>query len=134
MGMTLDKSRFPLAKRRLHDAAYDLIERGTKAGRDVAKVEAPVDLGALVAGIVAVTHAGGAYILSPLFYSAWVEYGTGIYGEAETAPHRKTKWTYLHPRFGWVTTRGYPPQRFMRPGYHAGKRYILVVGKQEWPG
>ena len=43
----------------------------------------------------------------------YVENGTGE--EAENGEGRPTPWTYKHPKYGWVTTRGMVAQPYMRP-------------------
>jgi HK97 gp10 family phage protein len=54
---------------------------------------------------------------SPAKYSAYQEYGTGIYAEKGG---RKTPWIYRDPKTGqFVLTRGNRPQKFMRPAFES---------------
>ena len=64
---------------------------------------------------------------TPLWYGIYNEFGTGIYAtgpggsSAEQVP-----WVYYDEYLDqFFTTYGLTPQPFIRPGYEAGRRYLL---------
>lgn len=98
------------------------MEESAETGRDVAVTEAAIDTGELKSSISVERIEDGYRILSAAEHSFFLEWGTGRRTEpgAPGGPRRQTLWTYLHPRWGWVSTYGGEPQPFMRPGFDAG--------------
>ena len=61
-------------------------------------------------------------------YSAYVEYGTGLYTTKGTG--RQTPWRYQLPDGNWVTTHGNKPQPYMYPALINNREQILKA--YEW--
>ncbi len=118
----LDLSGLPAARKRRERAGLALVRDSAGEGRRVARREAPVDTSELKNSIARSLTPSGADVVVGAEHGIWLEYGTGIY--AEGGGGRKTPWVYLHPRFGWVTTRGGRPQPYMRPGFAASTRFF----------
>ncbi len=67
-------------------------------------------------------------VFTDVFYADWVEYGTGIYREADApgGPGRQSPWVYYWPernRFVW--TQGNMHQPFARPAYERNYQRII---------
>lgn len=131
------QNRIPAVRGAFHAGVRDRLTEGAKIYRDAAKALAPVDSGDLkdsirLARLVITPRGYRVAVFTDMPYAAFQEFGTGIYGEPKTAPHRQTAWTYYDPDYGFVTTRGNPPQPFMRPAYEDTRfeveqamRYVL---------
>ena len=90
------------------------IRQAAQIVQDAAIPLAPWDSGALASSIVIEPIDDHSMKVGPsIFYDIYVEYGTGKY--AEGGKGRPTPWTYKHPKYGWVTTRGMVAQPYLRP-------------------
>lgn len=93
--------------------------------QEAAQRAAPVDTGNLRRQIVLGLLPDGAEVISRVPYSLFVEFGTGVYGEPQTAPHRNTPWVYYDARRkAFFTTSGARARPYMRPGYDAGREHF----------
>jgi HK97 gp10 family phage protein len=90
------------------------IRKAAEIVQDAAIPLTPWDSGALAASITIESIDDHSLKVGPsIFYDIYVEYGTGEY--AENGKGRITPWTYKHPKYGWVTTRGMVAQPYLRP-------------------
>lgn len=117
MKTRFDPKGFDAAERRLKQTGVNIMRGSAAQAQQTAQRESPVDTGALRRGIVLIPTEAGAHVVSTSPISVFIEYGTGRYGER---PGRQTPWTYYSPDYGFVTTTGHPPQKFMKPGFEAG--------------
>ena len=105
------------------------LERGLTAAAILveadAKFNAPVDLGRLHQSITHRVEGSTGIVGTNVDYAAHVEYGTGIHSEGGVG--RKTPWSYKHPKYGWVRTRGNKPQPFLRPALDNNRSKIVRI-------
>jgi len=102
------------------------VQKGAEAIEDKARenlVENDmIDTGELYRSVDTVQTGFDAWIGTPHKYGLYQEYGTGIYAEKRNG--RKTPWRYYYRGrkwpHGWRTTRGYPPQPWLRPAFTEG--------------
>lgn len=73
------------------------------------------DTGALINSYTAKQTEDGLEIGSDLDYSAYVEFGTGIY--AEDGKGVKSPWAYKASNGKWYTTHGMQPRPHIRPAF-----------------
>lgn len=118
MGVRYFDVGFDRAERRLSAVGLEVMRESAREGQRVAVDNAREDTREMKSKIIVVPTPDGAVLESNAEHSNFNEYGTGI--EREGGGGRKTPWTYLHPRFGFVTTTGMAAQAFMRPGLDAG--------------
>ena len=90
-----------------------------------AKMNAPVDLGRLRQSITHRIEGNSAFVGTNVDYAAHVEYGTGIHSEGGVG--RKTPWSYKHPKYGWVRTRGNKAQPYLRPSIDNNRSKIARI-------
>jgi hypothetical protein len=58
-------------------------------------------------------------------YTIFHEFGTGIYAEGQSRA-KEVPWVYYDEYLGqFFTTSGVTPEPMMRPGFEAGKDYLL---------
>lgn len=124
MGVRYRDTGFDRAQARLEREGLEVMRESADACRDTAQELAPVDTGELESKIIMIPNSDGAVVASLAKHNIWLEFGTGIY--AEGGDGRKTPWSYVHPRWGWVTTRGGKAQPHMRPGFDAGVGQFAV--------
>lgn len=116
MGIKANTKGIGAARTRLKDAGVEIMRDSAAKCQEKAQAEARHDTGTMRRMIVFLPTPKGARIESQAPYSAFNEYGTGIYGER---PGRQTPWVYERDgRF--YTTRGMEPKPFMRPGFREG--------------
>ena len=118
MGIKAKKSGIVSARTRLRNTGVEIMRDSASACQEKAQAEARHDTGTMRRMIVLLPTGDGAKVESQAPYSAFNEYGTGIYGER---PGRQTPWVYT-PDGGktFYTTQGMPPKPFMRPGFREG--------------
>lgn len=73
------------------------------------------DTGALIDSYSVKTIENGFEVGSDVDYSAYVEFGTGIY--AEDGSGVKTPWAFKDSRGDWYTTSGMKPRPHIRPAF-----------------
>lgn len=99
--------------------ACDLVE-------GAAKDKAPKDTGALKRSITnrieVIGNEVSGIVFTPLEYSPYIEYGTGIY--TENGNGRKTPWVYKDDKGKYHYTHGQHPQPFMRPALKENEQNI----------
>ena len=101
------------------------VYRAAKAVKERAIAYTPVDRGDLRRAYkISKTKDGkqrGYIVKNTAKHFGYVEYGTGIYGQAGG---RRTAWTYWHHRYGLVRTRGQRPKKMMRKAYKDVKKML----------
>lgn len=96
-----------------------------------AKQKAPKDTGALRRSITSKVDpvALEGTVFTPLEYSSYVEYGTGLF--AEDGDGRKdVPWHYQDEKGEWHTTSGMKPQPYMRPALNENRTEIIRILKE----
>ena len=97
-----------------------------------AKDKAPKDTGALRRSITSKIEVTGSEIdgivFTPLEYSPYIEYGTGMY--AENGNGRQTPWGYRDDKGDYHYTHGQHPQPFLRPALEENKDEIIQIIKE----
>ena len=118
----------------LQDAVYKGVTKASEIVESSAKLNAPVDSGALgqsvnhqVDGRRTNTITGSIGTNSE--YGIFVEKGTGLF--AENGNGRKTPWTYQMANGDWVTTSGSSPQPFLEPAFKDNKSQIQKAIEDE---
>jgi len=113
-------------------ALLDGTKRSTAIVQKSAKEGCPVDLGQLRASIMrdheVKMNVITGKVTTDVEYSAYVEYGTGLYTTKGTG--RQTPWRYQLPDGNWVTTHGNKPQPYMYPALINNREQILKA--YEW--
>lgn len=61
----------------------------------------------------------------------FLEYGTGIYGMAETAPHRQTPWVYQSEDGNFYTSRGQQPNPWFKKTCEMSKDMLEILMRVE---
>lgn len=102
------------------------------AGIKLAHALAPEDQGELKEKLGSYRTDDGAEMRADAPHSFLVEWGQGREAEAGAPeqPRRQTSWTYLHPRWGFITTYGHKAQSFMRPGFDEAVDTFYVEKKR----
>lgn len=118
MGIKANTKGITAARSRLKNTGVEVMRDSAAACQEKAQKEARHDTGTMRRMIVLLPTPKGARVESQAHYSAFNEYGTGIYGER---PGRQTPWVYS-PDGGktFYTTQGMRPKAFMRPGFREG--------------
>ena len=97
-----------------------------------AKKNAPKDNGELRRSIESSVEESGGNIVgivsTPLEYAPYVEYGTGLFAEDGNG-RQDVPWHYQDEQGEWHSTRGQPPQPYLRPALHNNRQYILRILK-----
>lgn len=97
-----------------------------------AKKKAPKDTGALRRSIESKVENSGTEIkgivFSPLEYSVYVEYGTGLF--AESGGRKNVPWFYKDDEDEWHKTSGQHPQPYMRPALNENREEIIRIIKE----
>lgn len=112
----------------LTQAMYDACDLVESSAKD----KAPKDTGALRRSIQSKVEVTGneidGIVFTPLEYSQYVEYGTGLF--AENGNGRKTPWVYRDDKGDYHYTRGQHPQPFLRPALEENKDKIKEIFKE----
>lgn len=87
------------------------------------------DTGELIDSYRAVQTEDGVEIGSDLDYSAYVEFGTGIY--AEDGKGVSTPWAYKAADGTWHTTKGMRPRPHIRPAFENNAEKIEMMLAKE---
>lgn len=130
MSMELVNDRTDELRTLYRSHAVRFVGNAAEVARNVARGNAPVDTGFLRANIVSKVRKLGrelfeAVVTAYVNYAIFQEYGTGIY--AENGKGRQTPWTYFSEGLGrFVTTVGNRPHPFMRPGFEAGRAWVMA--------
>lgn len=93
-----------------------------------AKIKAPKDSGELRRSITSKVEDGEGIVFTPLEYSAYIEFGTGLF--AEEGGRTDVPWAYQDDKGEWHTTSGQAPQPFMRPALDENKEQIIRIIKE----
>lgn len=93
-----------------------------------AKIKAPKDSGELRRSITSKVENGEGIVFTPLEYSAYIEFGTGLF--AEEGGRTDVPWAYQDDKGEWHTTSGQAPQPFMRPALDENKEQIIRIIKE----
>ena len=102
-----------------------------------AKKKVPKDTGALRRSITSKVEVNGSEIdgivFTPLEYSPYIEYGTGLY--AENGNGRQTPWVYRDDKGKYHYTKGYKGTTghgtpFMRPALNENREKIIELIKE----
>ena len=117
----LDKITSPAKVNQALGQACALVERS-------AKQKAPKDTGALRRSITSKVENFQGIVFTPLEWSAYVEYGTGLF--AETGGRVDVPWSYKDDEGNWHTTSGQKPQPFMRPALDENRAKIKQIIKE----
>ena len=68
-------------------------------------------------------------MFSPLEYSAFVEFGTGLF--AEKGGRKDVPWAYEDEKTGeLIFTKGQKPQPYLRPALHKNREKITEILKR----
>lgn len=94
-----------------------------------AKMKAPKDTGALRRSITSKVDGLTGIVFTPLQYSPYVEYGTGLFAE-NGAGRKDVPWNYQDDKGEWHSTRGQKPQPFMRPALNENRTEIIRIIKE----
>ena len=94
-----------------------------------AKKKAPKDTGALRRSITSKVDGLTGIVFTPLQYSPYVEYGTGLFAE-NGAGRKDVPWNYQDDKGEWHSTRGQKPQPFMRPALNENRTEIIRIIKE----
>lgn len=94
-----------------------------------AKMKAPKDTGALRRSITSKVDGLTGIVFTPLEYSSYVEYGTGLFAE-NGAGRKDVPWNYQDDKGEWHSTRGQKPQPFMRPALNENRTEIIRIIKE----
>lgn len=91
-----------------------------------AKKKAPKGNGELRRSIQSKVEGEEGIIFTPLLYAPYVEYGTGLF--AENGNGRKdVPWHYQDEQGEWHSTKGMPPQPYLRPALNENKEKIKKI-------
>ena len=88
-----------------------------------ARQKAPKDTGALRRSITSEVKNLEGKIYTPLEYTPYKEYGTGLF--AENGGRQDVPWNYQDDKGEWHSTSGMKPQPFMRPALYENRESIL---------
>lgn len=121
----------------LQDAVYKGVTKASEIVESSAKVNAPVDTGALGQSINHQVDGRGTNTITGSIgtnseYAWFVEKGTGLF--AENGNGRKTPWTFQMANGEWVTTSGQAPQPFLEPAFKDNKSNIEKAIQDEVRG
>lgn len=94
-----------------------------------AKMKAPKDTGALRRSITSKVDGLTGIVFTPLQYSPYVEFGTGLFAE-NGAGRKDVPWNYQDDKGEWHSTRGQKPQPFMRPALNENRTEIIRIIKE----
>ena len=95
-----------------------------------AKQKAPKDTGELRRSITSKVEGLTGIVFTPLEYSTFVEYGTGIHAEGGNG-RKDVPWAYKDEKTGeLIWTKGQEPQPYMRPALYDNKQAILAILKE----
>lgn len=95
-----------------------------------AKQKAPKDTGELRRSITSKVDGLTGIVFTPLEYSRYVEYGTGIHAEGGNG-RKDVPWAYKDEKTGeLIWTKGQEPQPYMRPALYDNKQAILAILKE----
>ena len=94
-----------------------------------AKKKAPKDTGALRRSITSKVDGLTGIVFTPLQYSPYVEFGTGLFAE-NGAGRKDVPWNYQDDKGEWHSTRGQKPQPFMRPALNENRTEIIRIIKE----
>lgn len=98
-----------------------------------AKKKAPKDNGELRRSIESKVEFRGddivGVVFTPLEYAPYVEFGTGLLAEDNNG-RKDVPWCYQDDKGEWHTTRGQPPQPYLRPALHENRENIVRILKE----
>lgn len=90
-----------------------------------AKQRCPKDKGHLARNIHYEVDGNTCTIFNPLKYAPYVEYGTGLF--AEQGGRKKVPWHYQDAKGEWHSSKGQPPQPYLRPALMEAREEILEI-------
>ena len=94
-----------------------------------AKQKAPKDTGALRRSIESKVDVNGndvvGTVFTPLEYSQYVEYGTGLF--STKGGRKNVPWKYQDDNGVWHSTKGQHPQPFMKPSLDENREKIKEI-------
>lgn len=96
-----------------------------------AKQNAPKGTGELRRSITSKVEADAdeikGVVFSPLEYAPYIEYGTGLFAEAEG--RADVPWCYQDDEGNWHSTSGQPPRPYLRPALNDNRERIKEMLK-----
>ncbi len=128
-----DKILYKLNKLYDLDGIQKAVGKAAALVEKEAKKKAPKDTGALRRSIASKVETDGneidGIIFTPLEYSAFCEYGTGLF--TENGDGRKdVPWLYKDDKGKTHITRGQHPQPYMRPALNENREKIIALIKE----
>lgn len=97
-----------------------------------AKQKAPKDTGALRRSIESKVEVNGndlvGTVFTPLEYSPYVEYGTGLF--STKGGRKNVPWKYQDDKGEWHSTNGQHPQPFLNPALNNNREKIKEILKE----
>jgi hypothetical protein len=132
MTVTLEADRITKTRGEFVTRAADLLGDTAEFARDVARFEARRRTGEMASQIEVASLGEGLdrEVVAGDPITIFHEFGTGIYAEGQSSA-QTIPWVYYDEYTdSFYTTEGVTPQPMMRPGYEAGKDFLLTEAKR----
>lgn len=125
MTVALEADRIAETRTWFVGRAADLLGDTAEHARDVARSHARYRSTRMMAQIEDRGSGLDRSVVAGADYTIFHEFGTGIYAEGQSQAE-ELPWVYYDEYLGqFFTTYGVRPQPMMRPGFEAGKDYLL---------
>lgn len=134
MAVVLEADRIAGTRTEFVTRAADLLGDTAAFARDVARSEARKRTGEMAGRIEDAGTELDREVVARDPITIFHEFGTGIYAEGQSRAE-EIPWVYFDEYTGqFYTTSGVTPQPMMRPGFEAGKDYLLTEARRYFDG